>query len=175
MNDNDVSGSDINEINKTLEERCNQNLLNLKILSEVNKNEKIYVNQDNIEIDNGFLQAARRWYYSQDRTTTLNRIEIIINETFSITGIILNEEVNKGNILSGNDYYDKKCNNKLFQNDNSAKLQNFLIEMSKVGKGLDNLKQTYNLDVSISSRIDIVKERLDLRIKKIKEILKIKI
>ena len=176
---NDVSGAQIKEVSvnnvKTLDERCNENLLNLKILSEVNKNEKISVNEDNIEIDNGFLQPARRWYYSQDRNCTLNRIESIINETFSITDIILNEEINKGKLLTGNDFYDKQCHSELFENDNSSKLQNFLIEMSKVGKGLDNLKQTYTNDISIVSRIDIAKDRLDLRIKKIKEILKIKI
>ena len=52
---NDVSGTEIKQVNvnnvKTLDERCNENLLNLKILSEVNKNEKINVNEDNIEID----------------------------------------------------------------------------------------------------------------------------
>ena len=49
--DNDVSGIQIKEVTvKTLDERCNENLLNLKILSEVNKNEKISVNDDNIEI-----------------------------------------------------------------------------------------------------------------------------
>ena len=179
MNENnnyDVSGCKNKEVaSKTLDERCNENLLNLKILSEVNKNEKINVMDENIEIDSGFLQGARRWYYSQDRTTTLNCIENIIDETFLITDNILSQEVNKGKLLTGNEFYDKQCHNELFENDNSSKLQNFLIDMSKVGKGLDNLKQTYISDILIVSRIDIIKDRLDLRIKKIKEILKINI
>ena len=37
----------------------------------------------------------------------------------------------------------------------------------------DNLKQTYNDDITIHSEINILKEQLELRIKKINSILKI--
>ena len=122
-----------------------------------------------------FKKDSSQLTFNLSQLTILIAIILVINETFSITDNILSQEINKGKLLTGNDFYDKQCHSELFENDNSSKLQNFLIEMSKVGKGFDNLKQTYTSDISIVSRIDIIKDRLDLRIKKIKEILKINI
>ena len=54
--------------------------------------------------------------------------------------------------------------NKVKDNDISNIIQRFLIELSSVKKGLDNLKITYNDDVSIVSRIDLLKQRRKVEI-----------
>ena len=64
--------------------------------------------------------------------------------------------------------------NESFCEENSSILQRFLLELKGVTRGLDNLKLTYNDDVSIISRINILQERISIRTTKLNNILVIK-
>ena len=148
-----------------MEARINNNTLNLKIISALNKDDKLSISEDNnISIENNdFTQCIRRWWNSQTRTQSLDQIESVINEAFNITDIIF--EQNKSEEI------DNKSN---FKEENSSILQRYLIELTSVNKGLDNLKITYKDDVTITSRVDILKQRIDIRTTKLNNILVIK-
>ena len=83
----------------------------------------------------------------------MEQLESVINESFKLTDEILDSD------------------DKLNSADTSNIIQRFLIELSSVKKGLDNLKITYNDDVSIVSRIDLLEQRIDVRINRLNNLL----
>ena len=153
--------------NKSIDTRVNNNILNLKIIAALNKDDKLAINEtgDSIYIEtNDFTQAIRRWWNSQSRSQALDQIENVINETFILTDEIFEMENNE----SREEMSDSFCE------ENSSILQRFLIELKGVTRGLDNLKLTYNEDVLIIARINILQERICIRTTKLNNILVIK-
>lgn len=53
-------------------------LLNLTVISEIQKGEKLYLNNDVLSIDNNYFQILTRWYSEQNRNTTVDYIKHII-------------------------------------------------------------------------------------------------
>ena len=71
-------------------EQINNNILNLKIISAINKDDKVCIIDNNISIEgNDLLQSFRRWYYNQSRQVTMEQLECVINESFQLTDEIL--------------------------------------------------------------------------------------
>ena len=138
-------------------------LTNLKILANINANDKVTINNyNNISIDPPYLsQSLFRWFNGDSRNNTINTIDIIISNTFRIIDSIYDDEINKKNNNESN----------YFENGNSQKLQTFSTELKNSIKGLQNLKITYKNDISICSKIDIDIEKINLRIKKINNLL----
>ena len=141
-----------------------QIILNMKIIGNIKKKDKLSKNADNIlEIEsNDYLQCMRRWYFQRSRNDSIKDIKKIIYSCFEITDLTLTNETSADNISKP-----------YFNEENSCLLQRFLVEMNNVVRGLDNLKETYNADIKIISEIEILKEQLELRIKKINSLLKI--
>lgn len=141
-----------------------QIILNMKIIGSIQKKDKLSKNDDNVlEIEsNDFLQSFRRWYFKRGRDDTIMDIKNIINSCFEITDETLNNETSSGDNIKP-----------YFNEENSCLLQRFLVEMNSAGRGLNNLKDTYSNDIKVISEIEILKEQLDLRIKKINSLLKI--
>ena len=149
------------ETKKLIEET----ILNMKIIGSIKKYDKLGTNDTNIlEIENrDILQGIRRWYLGRNRGETLGHIKRVINLSFDITDNTLSNERN------GKTY----TNDKYFFEENSNLLQRFLVEMNSACKGLDNLKETYTGDIKIISEIDLLKDQLQIRIRKINSLLKI--
>ena len=153
-------------MNTDMENKINSNILNLKIISSLNKDDKLAINDNEIFIEaNDFSQAIRRWWNSQSRSQSLDQIESVINDSFNITDVIFEEESNNMEIREENES---------FREENSSVLQRYLIELKGVNRGLDNLKLTYNDDVTIISRINILQERINIRTTKLNNVLIIK-
>lgn len=53
-------------------------LLNLTVISNIEKNDKLYLNNDVLTIDTNYFQMLTRWYSSQNRETTVDYIKHII-------------------------------------------------------------------------------------------------
>jgi hypothetical protein len=68
-----------------------------------------------------------------------------------------------------------KHNHNFFQHSNHNILQKFLIELKNSIRGLQNLRITYNTDVSCKSQLDVIIEEIEFRIEKIKDSLKISV
>jgi hypothetical protein len=141
-------------------------LLQLKIISEINKEKKITISNKSLEIDNRYFQFLRRYYNGDSRNVTIENVDKIVQRAFVIIDETLIKEIS-------NDI--EKANHKnYFSEDNSHILQRFLLELTNSTKGLNNLKQTYGNDSATTSRIDLIIQKINIRIDKIHKLLNIK-
>lgn len=148
-----------------------QLLFNLKIISELKKDDKLsYYDNQFIINDPGYKQGIYRWYYKQDRANTLKNINILVDATFSYIDETFNKE------LSGGRYREYKTERVLYEN-NSQKLQRFKEALLDTCRGLDKLRGTYQEldDRSMTSGIELIVEKIKVRTDKINKIMKISV
>ena len=69
--------------------------------------------------------------------------------------------------------YPKMCETVYHCSENSNILQTFSNEMTNAIKGLDNLKATYKTDVTVQSKLNVVIEKMKVRVSQISRLLKI--
>lgn len=122
-------------------------LINLKILSKIQKNGRISRSYDGIislESDN-IYQPFKRFLSSDSRKQAIFEINSIINESLDVFANILNSKYMNKN-FSSSDEYVKNCEN----------LQLLLTELQLSKFGIENLKFTYQNDHNIESQLDIV-------------------
>lgn len=157
-----LSNSSLNTENMTIEEI----LLQLNIISKIDKLSKITVSNKSLEIDNRYFQFIRRYYNGDSRNSTIENIDQIISKSFILIDDILNKEV-------ANDI-EKGQQKNYFTEDNSHLLQRFLLELTNSIKGINNLKQTYSGDTTTTARVDFIIQKINMRIEKIQKLLNIK-
>lgn len=170
-------------------------LLDLKIIAQIKENDKMCVCDKTITIDSNYylVQGLMRWINKESRSSTLDYIEFLLNRCFEIINNILIEETDTKTSISASDFFtdtDSKTKTAIKQNitmnvsgtpekrnrfkdENSLVLKRFYVEMINAEKGLDNLRITYNSDISVTSRIELLLQTLKNRIIKIDEILQI--
>ena len=151
-------------------------LTNLKILANIKPSDKLTNNGNLLIIDQSeYTQFIKRWWNNDSRTNTLDSIETLIDTTFVTIDKIYNSEIeNTTDINVHNNYYYKRTMpENYFKTDNSQQLQILSNELSNAIKGLQNLKLTYNADISICSKIDIIIDKITLRTGKINKLLTI--
>ena len=139
---------------------------NLKIISNIKEYDKLIINDNNhIDIDNpSYLQFMRRWWNGRNRLNTLTYLkDFVYKDAFIIIDNTLQNEMKN------------KHNYNFFQHSNHNILQKFLIELKNSIRGLQNLRITYNTDVSCKSQLDVIIEEIEFRIEKIKDSLKISV
>jgi len=120
-------------------------LSNLTLLSKVQKYDKLIIKKKTdkndinfeIQIDTSYLPSIKRFFYGNDRDKTIEYLNKLVNY-----GI---EKYNE----------EKKKDNKIAMNKLAS-----LLESSKLG--LSNLKITYNNDQSITSKLDIIIDTIDV-------------
>lgn len=139
-----------------------ENILNLKIISKIKPNDKLLANNNLLEIDSPhILQSVNRWYNNESRSITIEKLNIILEGTFKITKILLeNEKKNKDD-------------DKSLEENNSQIFQTLILEMKNSLVGLENLKKTYSEDILISSQLDLLINKLNTRIDKMSKFFKI--
>lgn len=115
-------------------------LLNLKMLSQINPNDKLYTENGQIRIDNPtVMQGIHRWMNDFSRTKTMDDLDILINNT----QVFVKENIGKENRTEED---NRHC-------------QKILVEISKSLTGIQNLKITYKDDTFIQSRLDVINEK----------------
>ena len=137
-------------------------LLNLSIISQIQRGNKLNTTEDIIKIDNRYIQSLFRFVDGDGRNKTVEKITAIVNDTFKHIDNIFKSE----NTSTGRTSY--------FMDNNSQKLQQFKYNMENAGKGLENLKETYCYDITICSSIQQLIRKLKGRIIKIEKVLTIK-
>ena len=135
-----------------------QVLTNLKVISQIKKGEKIVTNNIILEIDNRYFQFARRWWSSSSRLSTLDFFNKVLDRCFEIIDETYNNKTKET-------YY--------FSEENSRVLQKFSLELTNTCTGLTNLKETYCNDVTTTSQLDIMLEKINARVGKIQKVLTI--
>jgi hypothetical protein len=172
----------INKANEKVEDLLNSSLsenvlTNLKILSNIKTNDKLSKDDNNILIIDApyYGQGAVRWWYSDSRDETIKHLENIITNTFKLIDNVYSSEVTNvtGNDIENNYYYKHTLPKNYFKSENSQQLQTFSIELKNSIKGLENLKLTYKNDISVCSKIDVLIEKINIRIKKVNSLLTI--
>ena len=155
----------VKNITKINKDELDNNILNLKIISKIQENDKLITNDELIKIDSPkLLQSITRWYSNNSRSITLKKLNDIIDISFKFTDIIINNEV----IQYENSIYSlEDNNNELFQK--------FIVELTNSLIGFNNLKNTYSDDILISSQIDLIINKINNRLEKMTKIFKIKI
>lgn len=131
--------------NITIDNDLNENLLtkNLLVLTNLNINQKLYINYFNVKsklnfeivLDNSFFPQFSRWYYSQSRMNTISAIDNLIDIT--IEQIKLYKTYNNFDLL--NKYNDL---------------------LKKTLDGLINLKKTYESDSDYSYKITKIMNKI---------------
>ena len=141
-----------NEINENEEETNTNNnnseseiidniLLNLKMISLVKANDKLYMEDGKMKIDTPKLtQGFLRWINDYSRTKTMEDIETLINNT---------------------SIYVKNNKSKTIRTEeDNRNCQKILVEISKSLTGIQNLKITYNEDTFIQSKLEVISEKI---------------
>ena len=138
-------------------------LLNLNILSQIRENEKICCDKDSIAIDtsSSIIQSFQRFFKGDSREKTISLITKIIEDSLKFTDNILNSEI------------ENKTETTYFAETNSSLLHRFLLNMQNAIRGLENLRITYNTDIPMQSKVNLLVERLQMRVEKINRLLKI--
>jgi hypothetical protein len=123
-----------------MDEVVDRTMANLKLISMINKSEKLCVRKGQLNIEQiDRLQPFRRWYNKDSRDMSLIHIRNTINDAIKIT---------KG-LLANN-----------LQHDLSTWTVNTLNdEMKKCEIGLQNLKTTYAEDPSYIANLDVMIDR----------------
>lgn len=115
-------------------------MANLKLISMINKGEKLCIRKGQMNIEpEDRLQSLRRWYNKDSREVTLVHIRNTINEAIKIA---------KG-LLSNNIQSDLKIWTVTALN----------IELKNSENGLQNLKTTYMDDSSFVANIDVLSDK----------------
>ena len=129
-------------------------LLNLEVVSNIKENDKLFINNEMIYIDEPTIfQSLIRTYNGQNRQSCINMINELIDKIFEyLDNINIDNNVFKENIISEYNIIN----------------QNLL----KSIPGLQNLKITYFKDLDIVKQIDFLIIKIQNRINKINEILK---
>ena len=157
----------IQEIKEEIIEQkfIDEKILNLKIISKIRENDKLLTNNNLLAIDSPHLfQSVNRWYNNESRTITIDKLNDILDGTFAITKILLDQE--------------KRNNNKekeSLEENNSQIFQTFILEMKNSLIGLENLKKTYSEDILISSQLDLLINKLNTKIEKMSKMFTINI
>jgi DNA-binding Xre family transcriptional regulator len=135
------------------EELIDNTIANLKIISMLQKNQKLSVRngQLTLEHDDTF-QVLRRWFFKDSRNLTLLHIRNTINNAIKLS---------KG-IISGQVDIELK----------SWTLQKLASEMQHCQTGLTNLKTTYNNDAIVFANLDVIIDRLEANCKELNEYIK---
>ena len=121
-------------------------LVNLKILSKIQKNDKITKSYDGIISLDSYqhLQFVKRTLYGDSRFNTVHEIHSIINES----------------IVALNTLFDSKLLTKIYQSTQEwysvcEDIRLLLLEMYAAKKGIINLKFTYIQDLNINAKLDV--------------------
>jgi len=131
-------------------------LINLKIISKIQKNGRIARSYDGIiSLENDvFYQSIKRFMTSDSRRQAIFEINSVISESIDILHHILNSKYMNKNYFQSDEYI-KNCEN----------INLILNELENARQGIDNLKFTYQNDPNTASQIDILVLKINTTIK----------
>ena len=144
--------------------------INLKIISLIKKNEKLSIKEDqekSLTVDGNtnflYIQSIKRWINNDNRKKTLNYINNIIQNTFDSMDQIYENFQKK----------DEDVEN-VFEEDDESLLLRLSKELIKASDGLKNLRITYKNDSVINSKIQLLLDKIQIKVDKINKLLNVK-
>jgi hypothetical protein len=162
--------------------------LNFKIISQLKEGQKLRIRELNgleiLDIDTRLIYKYLRGINGDNRDNTITLLKNLVDLAYTITDDILKEEFESDSELNGkksdnlqhSEHYEHFGHKKSpfdTKDDNSQLFKKLVSELENSLVGLQNLKLTYQDDISITSLIEIIIGKLTLRINKINSLLKI--
>ena len=144
---------------------------NLLIISNIKPGDKLYYYLDNFIIDRpNAIQSLSRWYYSESRISTIKHLDDFIVKLFNTIDTIYNVESN----IKTTSYYSNLIisNNIVHDTTTIANLTTYINNMKLANDGLTKLMQTYKTDIVTVSALEIIIEKIFIRIKQMDQVLK---
>lgn len=160
------------EKKRITDDMINNILYKLTIISYIKQGDKLCWTDNNIFIDESYIQSVSRYYYNQNRNICTDNISNIIDDVVYITDFIYRNELS---IQKNIKEKEERQNKTFFRESNDKILKQCFIKMTCAIDGLINLKLTYNNDITIKTSIDLQIKRLQTRIEKIDKLLIISI
>ena len=144
-------------------------LYKLTIISYIKQGDKLYCDSNlNIFVDNSYIPSLSRYFYNQNRDATLKILIDLINDVIYVTDFVYRNEISfKKNEKEKNDRQLRT----FFKESNDKIIKNFYIKLTCSLDGLNNLKLTYNNDLSIKTDLDLLIKKIESRINKLENIL----
>ena len=81
------------EKKRITDDMINNILYKLTIISHIKQGDKLYFNDNNIFIDESYIQSISRYYYNQSRSICTDNINDIIDDVVYITDFIYRNEL----------------------------------------------------------------------------------
>ena len=159
-----------------LDTKVNSILTNLKILAKVKTDNKLSFTNGQFVIDEwNYSQPVRRWWTQESRQHTIDKLDDFVTSLFRLIDNIYDNAVgaNSADDTNITNSYYHTNSSKMFKSENSTILLTFVTEIQNAIIGLNNLKQTYKLDISTVSSLEMIIEKLNVRAKKVTNILTI--
>ncbi len=163
--------------------------LNFKIISQLKEGQKLRIRELNgleiLDIDTRLIYKYLRGVNGDNRDNTITLLKNLVDLAYTITDDILKDEFesdsssgsvnapNKNEQIKNVKHSEHKKSPFDTQDDNSQLFKKLVSEFENSLVGLNNLKITYQDDISITSLIEIIIGKLTLRINKINSLLKI--
>ena len=135
-------------------------LVNLKVLGKIGPGSKINTKEKYLELDDTtWYQSALRWYRGDSRYTTSDKIQTTIKKS----SIIVNNAIK--DLHENGDYLSEK-----YINSTPEDFLTLVLGILKNAKiGVENLKDTYVHDTTLSSQLEMDISSLDRQIKTIEK------
>jgi len=111
--------------------------ININLISKIEPNYKLFINNKFINIDTSYVQSISRWFFGNDRKTTIFFVNLVINKSF--------------------EYSDKLLTTK---NLDTKLLFRITSDIKNSINGLLNLKHTYSSDKLVQAEIDVIIENI---------------
>lgn len=159
--------------------------VNLNILAQLKPGDKLVQRDRHFDIDRwDYTQPLRRWYNADSRSATINNLEQFVSMTFRYIDDIYNNETRDTGESVDNSYYmrttkrgtfpvQSRQTHSVFSDEHSSILLTLFSNLENANKGLGNLMRTYEGDIAICARIKVIVEQIEIRMSKIKGIMKI--
>lgn len=123
-------------------------LINLKLIGDINVNDKLKISENSLDIDNRYMQSVIRTLYGDGRNKTIKFINsLIIHASYNSNSLIsiLNDKEN------------------IFENDNKHfkhQLNTLICCLNSSLNGLDKLKITYKDDNIFVANINLAQDKI---------------
>ena len=111
--------------------------ININLISKIEPNYKLFINNKFINIDTSYIQSISRWFFGNDRKNTIFFVNLVINKSF--------------------EYCDKLLTTK---NIDTKLLFRITSDIKNSINGLLNLKHTYSSDKLVQAEIDVIIENI---------------
>ena len=170
MEDNINKADDMNPEEMNID----QIIINLKIIALIKKHEKLSIRdpEKSLIIDGKhnflYFQSIKRWLNDDNRQKTMSYIERIIHKTFEWMDQVYDEykvEPEKEQDDISED---------IFEEDKESLLLRLSKEIINAAEGLKNLRITYKHDSMVNSQIQLLLDKIKIKVDKINTALNVK-